>query len=216
MSSQKWAAVWSAVHEERRALSADLASEPTHRWAEQSLCPGWDIHDVVAHLIDAAKTTRVGFVRRLIAARFDFDRDNAVGVARERRASPEETLAEFDRVVGETKTPPAPPATRLVEAIVHGEDVRRPLGLHREYPIAHVVTALRYQLKTSVSMGGGRERAQGFCLVAVDSDFSSGTGLEVRGNALTLLLAVSGRSLEAGELLGTGAPAFMEKLATRD
>ena len=207
--------MWHAVHEERRALSADLAAVPAHRWEEGSLCPGWDVHDVVAHLIDSARTTRLGFVRRLLAARFDFDRDNALGVARERRADPEETLAAFDRIVTMTRTPPAPRGTRLVEAVVHGEDVRRPLGLHREYPIGHVLPALRQQLGTSVSMGGGRERAGGFRLVAVDTDFSSGAGPEVRGRALALLLAVSGRPLEPGELSGPGAPALLERLAAR-
>jgi uncharacterized protein (TIGR03083 family) len=215
MSSQVWAAVWTAVHEERCALSADLSKVPAQGWAEASLCPGWDVHDVVAHLIDAAKTTRLGFARRLVAARFDFDRDNAVGVARERRASPAETLAEFDRIVLETKTPPAAPATRLVEAVVHGEDVRRPLGLQREYPLDHVLPALRYQVKTSASVGGGRERAAGFRLVAVDSDFSSGEGPEVHGTSLALLLAISGRPVGVAELSGPEAPAFVQRLATR-
>ena len=205
--------MWAAVHEERCALSKDLWGVPAQRWAESSLCPGWDVHDVVAHLIDTAKTTRLGFVRRLVAAGFDFDRDNAIGVVRERRASPAETLAEFDRIVTATKTPPAAPATRLVEAVVHGEDVRRPLGVHRTYPLDHVLPALKYQLKTSASMGGGRERAAGFRLVAVDAGFSSGAGPEVHGTALALLLAISGRPLEAAELFGPAAPAFIRQLA---
>lgn len=213
MSSQKWAAVWTAVHAERRALSEDLSAVPAHRWSEESLCPGWDVHDVVAHLIDSAKTTRLGFVRRLVAARFDFDRDNAVGVARERRATPAETLAEFDRIVTATSTPPAAPATRLVEAVVHGEDVRRPLGLRRAYPLDHVLPALRYQLTTPVSMGGGRERSAGFRLVPVDADLASGAGPEVRGTALALLLAISGRPLEPGELSAPGASAFGRRSA---
>jgi hypothetical protein len=62
----------------------------------------------------------------MIWARFDFDRDNAKGVARERRNRPADTV-EALRAAGDlTLTPPAPPATRLVEAIVHGEDIRRP------------------------------------------------------------------------------------------
>lgn len=206
--------MWAAVHEERRALSADLSGVPVERWAEKSLCPGWDVHDVVAHLIDAAKTTRLGFTRRLVAARFDFDRDNAVGVTRERRGSPSETLAEFNRILTETKTPPAAPATRLVEAVVHGEDVRRPLGLHREYPVDHVLAALRYQLKTAASMGGGRERAAGFRLVATDSGVSAGTGPEVHGTALALLLAISGRPVDAVELSGPAVSSFVQQLST--
>lgn len=210
MSAREWSTVWAAVHEERRALSADLAELPPERWAEASLCPGWDVHDVVAHLIDSAKTTRIGFVRRLIAARFDFDRDNAIGVARERRATPAETLAAFDRIIPETKTPPAAPATRLVEAVVHGEDIRRPLGIGRSTPLEHVLPALRYQLRTSTAMGGGRERAQGLCLIASDADVALGSGSdpEVRGTALALLLAVSGRRLRPGELAGGGVPAL--------
>ncbi|TFD85775.1 maleylpyruvate isomerase family mycothiol-dependent enzyme [Cryobacterium lactosi] len=213
MSSQEWARVWAAVHEERRALRSDLSHVPVHRWAEASLCPGWDVHDVVSHLIDSAKTTRLGFARRMLVARFDFDRDNAVGVVRERRASPAETLAEFGRIVTETKTPPAAPATRLVEAIVHGEDVRRPLGVQREYPLHHVLPALRHQLKTSVSMGGGRERAAGFRLVAVDADFFSGSGPDVHATALALLLALSGRPVRPTELAGSASLAFAKHLS---
>ncbi|MEV8338267.1 maleylpyruvate isomerase family mycothiol-dependent enzyme [Leucobacter sp. NPDC077196] len=213
MPSQKWSTVWNAVHRERRSLSADLGGIAAEQWAEASLCPGWDVHDVVAHLIDSAKTTRWGFIRRLVAARFDFDRDNAIGIERERRANPATTLAEFDRIVTATKTPPAAAATRLVEVVVHGEDLRRPLGVQRAYPLEHVLPALRYQLRTSTSMGGGRERAAGFRLVAVDADFSSGTGPEVRGTALALLLAVSGRPVQSSELFGAGAGAFTARRA---
>lgn len=210
MASQKWASVWSAVHEERRAQSDDLAGVAAARWSEASLCPGWDVHDVVAHLIDSAQSTRWGFIRRLIAARFDFDRDNALGVARERRESPAETLAAFNRIITATNTPPAAPATRLVEAVVHGEDIRRPLGIHRDYPVDHVLPALQYQLKTSVSMGGGRDRARDLRLVAVDADAAWGSGPEVRGTALALLLAVSGRPVESQELSGPGASALIQ------
>ncbi|MBM7782635.1 maleylpyruvate isomerase family mycothiol-dependent enzyme [Arthrobacter tumbae] len=210
MSSRKWTGVWPAVHEERRALIEDLAGMSEEQWAMPSWCPGWDVNDVVAHLVDSAKTTRVSFVRRLVSARFDFDRDNAAGVARERRATPTDTLAEFRRVLNETKTPPAAPATRLVEAIIHGEDIRRPLGLKREYPIEHVATALMYQLRTTVSMGGGKQRAAASRIVATDSDVDFGTGAEVRGSTLSLLLAVSGRPVDRAEFSGEGAAAFIQ------
>jgi uncharacterized protein (TIGR03083 family) len=212
VSNFTWTDVWAAVHEERRALLSDLAALPAERWEEASLCPGWSVHDVVAHLIDAAKTTRTGFVRRMVSARFDFDRDNDVGIAAERRATPTDTLAKFESVLTSTATPPAARETRLVEAIVHGEDVRRPLGLRREYPLQHVLPALRHQLSTRVSMGGGRERAAGFRLVADDADLAVGAGPEVRASALALLLAVSGRPLREGELRGPGASAFARRI----
>lgn len=214
MPSTKWSAVWPAVHEERRVLLGDLTAARPEQWATPSLCPGWDVHDVVAHLVSSAKTTRWGFVRGMVAARFDFDRDNAAGVARERAATPAGTLAEFRRVVDETKTPPAAPATRLVEAIVHGEDIRRPLGMDRKYPIEHVATALQYQLRTTVAIGGGKQRAAGSRLVATDSGIDVGSGAEVRGSTLSLLLAVSGRPIDQDEFSGEGAAAFVRNLTS--
>jgi uncharacterized protein (TIGR03083 family) len=197
--------IWPVVHVERQALIRDLEVLPTQQWATPSLCPGWDVHDVLAHLVDDARTTRLGFLRHLAAARFDVDRCNARGVARERRADPRSTLAAFRAVSARTTRAPAPPATRLVEAFVHGEDIRRPLSLGRAYPAAHVAEALRHQLRTGVQFGGGRERAQGLRLVASDADLDDRTGPEVHGSALALLLAVSGRPVGPGELTGPGA-----------
>ncbi|MHA7263796.1 maleylpyruvate isomerase family mycothiol-dependent enzyme [Arthrobacter sp. TMN-37] len=212
MHSRPSAAVWPAVHSERQILIRELESLTPEQWAQPSLCPGWDIHDVVAHLVDSAKTTRLGFLRRLIAAKFDFDKDNANGIAKERAATPEATLTEFRRIRQATTTPPATLATRLVEIIVHGEDIRRPLGILRSYPSESICAALHYQLKTGISMGGGRERAAGFRLQASDSGFEHGSGSAVRGTSLALLMAISGRPVEKETFSGEGAATFLRKL----
>ena len=200
--------IWPVVHSERQALIADLEPLELAQWRTASLSAGWDIHDVVAHLLDSAKTTRWGFIRGMVAAGFDFDRDNALGVAREKCTDPLRTLAGLQSVLERTSTPPAPSATRLVEAFVHGEDIRRPLGISRNYPPLHVVTALAYQLKTTVKMGGGRELATGWRLVTTDTGFEHGDGPEVRACAIVMLLAVSGRPVALAELSGPGASAF--------
>ncbi|GAA1762936.1 maleylpyruvate isomerase family mycothiol-dependent enzyme [Kocuria aegyptia] len=200
--------IWPVVHAERQALIRDLEGLPAQQWARPSLCPGWDVHDVLAHLVDDARTTRLGFLRRLAAAGFDFDRCNARGIARERRADPRDTLAAFRAVSGRTTSAPAPPATRLVEAFVHGQDIRRPLSLTRACPTGPVAEALRHQLRTSTKVGGGRERAAGLRLVATDAQLDAGAGPEVHGSALALLLAVSGRPVGPEELTGPGAAAL--------
>lgn len=119
------------VHVERAVLIDDLEDLDDQRWKEPPLCGGWTVHDVVAHLVDTARTTRLGFVVGLARARFDFDRQNARGVERERGASPQETLERLGQVASRRSTPPAPLDSRLVEEVVHGEDIRRPLGLTR-------------------------------------------------------------------------------------
>ncbi|MEO9222027.1 MAG: maleylpyruvate isomerase family mycothiol-dependent enzyme [Mycobacteriaceae bacterium] len=125
------------VHEERRALVQDLQALEPPNWQTPSLCPDWDVHDVLAHLVDTAKTTRRSFIGGMLGARFDFDRDDAMGVMRERAEDPGATLAEFSTVLTRTSTPPAALTTRLVEAFVHGEDIRRPLDdeLNRLVPV---------------------------------------------------------------------------------
>src|SRR6476661_7728255 len=107
--------VWELVRREREALVDDLA----------------------AHLVDNARTTRLGIVAAMVRARFDFDRQNDAGVAREKGATPAETLDRLRAVVGRRTTPPAPLDSRLVEEVVHGEDVRRPL----DYPTETVERA---------------------------------------------------------------------------
>ncbi|MDD7940114.1 maleylpyruvate isomerase family mycothiol-dependent enzyme [Actinomycetospora lutea] len=202
--------VWSMVHAERAALVDDLQRSDHRRWDEPSPCPGWAVHDVVAHLVDTARTTRIGFVVGLARAGFDFDRQNARGVARERGATPAATLGRLRAVTRRRTTPPAPLDTRLVEEIVHGEDVRRPLGLVRAYPTPAVVRALRLQARTPASFGGAKELVARVRLVATDTDLALGEGPEVRGAALALLLAACGRPTAPGELAGPGTGALRD------
>ncbi|MGW4725570.1 maleylpyruvate isomerase family mycothiol-dependent enzyme [Streptomyces sp. NPDC004291] len=196
--------VWPMVHAERAALVEDLARLGAERWNEPSLCAGWTVHDVAAHLVDTARTTRLGFVVGLARARFDFDRQNALGVARERGATPGETLERLRRVASRRSTPPAPLDSRLVEEVVHGEDIRRPLGLTRAYPPPAVVRALRLQARTPASFGGAKELLTRVRLSATDAEVRIGAGPEVTGPALSLLLAVCGREAALGDLDGPG------------
>ncbi|WP_242888138.1 maleylpyruvate isomerase family mycothiol-dependent enzyme [Actinomadura litoris] len=200
--------VWPMVHAERAALIDDLAGLADERWRTPSLCGEWTVHEVAAHLVDTALTTRLGFVVALARARFDFDRQNARGVERELGATPQVTLERLRRVAARTSTPPAPLDTRLVEEVVHGEDIRRPLGLAREYPQEAVVRALRLQARTSASLGGAKETASRVRLTATDAGVSIGEGPEVSGPALALLLVISGRRTALDELDGPGVAAL--------
>ena len=207
------AAVWKAVHQERRRLAADVGALPADRWRLPSLCPGWNVHDVLAHLVDTARMGRLSFVRELLTARLDFDRANEAGILREKRANPMDTVQALRDAAELTRTPPVNLDTRLVEAIVHGEDIRRPLEITGTYSDWTVVRALAYQLRTPVSFGGGRERAAGLRLIIRSTGASWGTGAEVTGEALDLLLAVSGRPVPRARLHGSGASRLLDAAA---
>jgi len=196
--------VWSMVHAERAALIDDLEHLEHARWDEPSLCEGWTVHDVAAHLVDTARTTRLGFVAGLARARFDFHRQNARGVECQRGASPQETLERLRQVATRRSTPPAPLDSRLVEEVVHGEDLRRPLGLTRSYPPEAVVRAVRLQARTPAAFGGAKELVARVRLTAVDDDVSIGDGPEVTGSTLSLLLVACGRRVALDDLHGPG------------
>lgn len=196
--------VWLMVHAERAALIDDLKDLDAARWEEPSLCDEWTVHDVVAHLIDTARTTRLGFTVGLARAGFDFDRQNSRGVERHRGASPLEMLERLREVTSRRSTPPAPLDSRLVEEVVHGEDIRRPLGLTRSYPQQAVIRSLRLQARTPASFGGAKELMASVRLTATDADVWIGDGPEVSGSTLSLLLAVTGRPVAPDDLAGPG------------
>lgn len=196
--------VWALVHAERQALISDLEHLDDESWERPSLCRGWTVHDVAAHLVDNATTTRLGFVASLVRARLDYDEQNARGLVRERGATHRETLARLRQVAARTSTPPATLDSRLVEEVVHGEDVRRVLGLRRAYPDEAVARALALQVRTPKAFGGAKEHVADLELRASDAEVSMGQGSTVSGPMLSLLLAVSGRRVALQDLEGPG------------
>lgn len=204
---------WQTVHQERQALAEDLASLTDAQWAAASLCRGWDVHDVVAHLTGSAGTTRRSFWLSLIRSGLDFDRANAREVAAERAPTPAGTLRRFTSTITSTKTPPGPFVTRLIEIVVHGEDIRRPLGLQRPPLPLHLQDAVAYFTQDHLS--GGKKRLTGLELTATDEGFTIGRGPAIQGPALSLLLAASGRQAALQDLRGPGLALLQNRLDPR-
>lgn len=196
--------VWELVHAERAALADDLERLTEEQWLQPSLCEGWSVHDVAAHLVDNARATPFGVVWAMVRARGDFDRQNQRGMERHRGVTPRETLSGLREVAARRTGPPAPVDSRLVEEVLHGEDIRRPLGIWHDYSAEAVERALRYQARVSQGLGGGRQRAERVTLHATDLDLSIGDGPEVRGPAPALLMVISGRSAALPDLEGPG------------
>lgn len=204
--------VWPLVHAERRALIDDLANLDDEQWATPSLCDGWTVHDVAAHLVDVALTTRFGFVVDMARARFDFDRQNANGLERARGTTPADTLQRLRDVATRTSGPPAPMDTRIVEDVLHGEDIRRVLGIHHDYSDEAVARSLLQQTRMAESFGGAKELVTRIRLSATDLDLSVGDGPEVKGPALELLMAITGRPVAPDQFTGPGVTQLTERV----
>jgi uncharacterized protein (TIGR03083 family) len=202
--------IWPAVHAERRALATDLRQLSSEDWATPSLCANWTVRDVLAHMTSAAKLPPAGFVARLIGSGFSFDKLQEKGVAAQRGDSPADTLANFESVLTSVKHPPGPNQTWLGETIVHSEDIRRALGIQHKYPTDAVVTVADFY-KGSNLLIGSKNRIAGLTLRASDADWSHGTGPEVSGPILSLVLAMTGRKVADDDLTGDGVAALRSR-----
>ncbi|HTZ91683.1 MAG TPA: maleylpyruvate isomerase family mycothiol-dependent enzyme [Streptosporangiaceae bacterium] len=121
--------IWSLVQTERAVLAADLAQLTDQQWATPSLCSGLTVRQVLAHLTASASLGPVRWLAGVIHCRFEFDKMVAMRLAEQLGATPTETLARFRSVVTSTVKAPVPTAAILGEAIVHAEDIRRPLAM---------------------------------------------------------------------------------------
>lgn len=199
--------IWDLVHAERAALIEDLRGTHVDDWDRDSLCAGWSVHDVLAHLVDVALTTPTNLATTMVRARLNLDKQNQNGMRKQRRAGPEQTLEAFAAVVLRTSGPPtwlAPLESRLVEEIAHGEDIRRPLGLRRDYPQQSLASAMDYLARTRQALGGGRELVRAMRFEATDQDYAVGSGPAVRGPAIEIVMVLAGRAPRAGSLDGPG------------
>jgi uncharacterized protein (TIGR03083 family) len=197
------AQTWSSVHQERRALANDLAGLGSDQWSTPSLCPGWTVEDVLAHMVATAKMTPPKFFGGLASSGFRFNAMTARDIAKEKCSSGSATLEQFNAVLDRTTHPPGPLTAMLGEQVVHGEDIRRPLGMTRRYPDESLKTVADF-FKGSNLLIGGKSRVAGVSLRATDMDWSSGMGPEVGGPMLSLVLMIAGRKAALDDLAGEG------------
>ena len=205
--------IWSLVHAERVALAADLADLTDIQWVTPSLCTEFSVRQVLAHLTAGASLNPVRWLAGVIRWRFDFDKQVAMRLTEQLGANPTETLTRFCRVVTSTAKPPLPTAAMLGETIVHAEDIRRPLGIHRDYPITTLTRlANYYQGSDLVVLAKGR--IVGLRLQASDGPFAAGLGPLVSGRTLALIMAMTGRVTYCDELDGDGTATIRARCTT--
>jgi uncharacterized protein (TIGR03083 family) len=202
---------WPLIHTERAALAEDLANIQDSDWQTPSLCAEWSAREVLGHMIATAKMTPVKFFAGLAGTGFRFNELNSRGVSRETAGAPAEELATFRSLIDATTHPPGPVEAMVGEAIIHGEDIRRPLGIKRDYPMEAVVRVGNFY-KNSNLIVGAKNRIAGLRLAASDTEWSTGSGPEVRGPMLSLVLAMTGRSAAAQDLTGDGVETLQSRL----
>jgi uncharacterized protein (TIGR03083 family) len=195
--------VWPIIHAERKALATDLDGIGDEAWETASLCPGWTVRDVLAHMTATSKISGASFFPKLIGSGFSLTKMQAKDIARERGSSGPEALDRFKAQLDSTGRPPGPVETMLGEVLVHSADIRRPLGTAHAYQSEALVQAADFYRGSNLILGT-KKRIAGVTLRASDVDWSYGDGPTVEGPMLSLLLAMTGRAAALDDLTGEG------------
>lgn len=182
---------WQHIEEHRRRLVALLTSLTDSQWTVPSLCEGWSVRHVAAHLTDA-EVRLADVLGSLVRARFDLDtmvRDRAL----ENRASPAELVSRLRTMIGSRRSAVGvTPRETLLDVLVHGQDIAVPLGVELPIDPEAAADAIERVLTMPRRLRLWRPPV-GVALVATDADWRHGAGEEVRGSMRWLLLAVTAR-----------------------
>jgi uncharacterized protein (TIGR03083 family) len=206
--------VYEMIANERRAL-ADVVDELTpEQLRTQSLCGAWTVRDVIAHLVMPLDSGKPALALALISARGDFHRANRVLTGRHATRPVAELAGSLRRGAQHRFRPPGMgPEAPLTDLLVHGQDIRRPLGLGREFGAERITLALRFLTERKARGFVPAGRLDGRRFEATDLDWSYGRGPAVRGPAEALLLAVTGRPVALDDLDGDGVAALRTRVA---
>ena len=203
------AAVRAAIAAERTELADVLDGLSPERWDEPSLCAGWRVREVVAHITMAFRYSLPQVMIGILRARGSFHRMADRAARRDAEELTSDQLAEcFPR--SNVNHPWKPPGGGHVGALshdlIHGLDITVALGLDRQPPAERVGIVLGSLSPKQVSYFG--VDLNGVQLRANDLDWSYGSGEPLIGSVQDLLLLVCGRKLPPGLLHGEAAPRF--------
>jgi uncharacterized protein (TIGR03083 family) len=196
---------WDTIASERLALADQLDLLTPGQWDTQSLCDAWTVRDVAGHLVVPHTVSIPAFLVTFVAAGGSFSRANVAATAKQAKRPTADIVADIRRYADSRAKPPGfGSEAPLAEVLVHGQDIRIPLGLDDISSVESWVAALDFLVLPKARRGFVSRSVQDFHLVASDVDWAHGTGDEVRGPAVALALAMMGRRARWEDLTGPG------------
>ncbi len=196
---------------QRTELAEFLAALPAPAWDEPTLCAGWRVREVVAHITMPFRYSGPRFMLELARSRGRFS-EMSDRVAR-RDAAGLSVAALTEAVRSNAGHPWKPPGGgwtgALAHDLIHGMDITVPLGLAQ--PVQE--DRLRLVLPDSLTAKSVRffgVNLDGIELRARDIDWTLGSGAPLAGTAADLLLVLCGRRLPAGRLAGEPSARFTQ------
>ncbi len=196
---------WSAVRAVRLQIADLLDTLSAQEWEAPSLCAHWRVRDVAGHIALVPTITTWELLAVAPRAGFNMHRMNTLTAQRAGSAPTDSIVTKLRQHAGDRTTARVlNVADSLFDVVVHSQDIARPLG--RKLVVPADVT--RAGLERVWAMGwpfNARKKLAGLRLSATDTDWAVGTGAEITGSAISLLLLLTGRTASViDELHGTG------------
>lgn len=195
--------IQAAIAAERRDLAAVLTDLPGPMWDAPTLCAGWRVREVVAHMTMPFRYSAARFAAELVRSRGNFNQMADRCARRDAgRMTPRELAAALaDHADHPWKPPGGGFQGALTHDVVHGLDITVSLGISRHVPEDRLRIVLA-GLTSPRSLKFFGIDLHGIELRADDMDWSLGSGTPVSGAAQDLALIICGRRLPAGRLHG--------------
>jgi uncharacterized protein (TIGR03083 family) len=204
-----------AIAGEHRRIADLIESLSPAQLAVRSLCGDWTVQQVAGHLLAAVAGSRGALLGAVVTSGFRPHRANARIAVRAARRPPAELARDLRANAGNPFRPPIVGCPgRLTDLQVHGQDMRRPLGL------PHGLSLDRLRVSLDFLTGGWaigftpRRRLAGLRFEASDLDWAWGAGPAVAGPAEALMMAMTGRPVVLGELDGPGVRVLAARIRT--
>jgi uncharacterized protein (TIGR03083 family) len=202
--------IWIHIHTERAQVADAFVDLTEEQWNAASWCDGWRVRDTAGHILAAAEQTPQNFYKEMAQAGFRFNVFADRAAKRLGALDPDEVARRLRLRTTTTNHPPAPVIAMLGEIIVHGADIRRPLGLDHQ-PTEAALAAVADNYRRTNLLIGSKRRIAGLRMEATDCTWSTGDGPIVAGPLLSLVLAMSGRRQAYDDLDGDGVGTLAQR-----
>lgn len=211
--------IWAAIDTQRRRAVELLEQLSDEEWRQPSLCDGWTVRDVAAHLglqqmnLGAALLSVIKHPGGLNRTIRESARSRAGRPTRQLVDDIRATIGSRRHNVGVTNL------ETLVDVLVHGQDIAIPLGRTIEIDSAAAVLATT---RVWLYRNKGKARVfdslplDGFTFTATDTEWSAGEGADISGPIAAILLLFTGRAVAASQLTGSGIDRLRDILLSND
>jgi uncharacterized protein (TIGR03083 family) len=205
--------VFAAVADQRRQFASLIDGLDAAQLATPSLCLGWDVKTVAAHVVSTVLDGMPGFLQ--MAVRCGSLSRGIDELARRRAQAPiaEIVAALHEHADRPVSSPVFGPRGPLADILVHTGDVRIPLGLPFEPDVEHAESAMDFLTGRWPIGFLPASRLRGIRLSANDIRRSWRDGTDAVGPVAALMMSACGRTASLDALTGPGSALLRRRLS---